>query len=155
MEIIWADHWQCLQISAYLWRIQPSDGTETADTETELWGTYRKDGWDQQDAPWYETPSAHHHVLHPAGKISGDDGISAGVCIRYNRRGKANLLLQKHGRRCSDPFLCRRTEEERDSFWMWYDAATEYWHFRYRSVQNIWKSSGKCRRCSKRSAAGK
>ncbi len=43
-------------------------------------------------------------------KYQETDGIPAGVCIRYDRRGKANLLLQKHGRRCGDPFLCRRTE---------------------------------------------
>ena len=61
------------------------------------------------------TPAGCMELIH-IGKISGDDGIPAGVCIRYNRRGKANLLLQKHGRRCSDPFLCRRTERERDSF---------------------------------------
>lgn len=61
-----------------------------------------------------ETPSALSSCLTPNGKISGDDGIPAGVCIRYNRRGKANLLLlQKHGRRCSDPFLCRRTERRK------------------------------------------
>ena len=39
LELISSDYpvsYTHLQISAYLWRIQPSDGTETADTETEL-----------------------------------------------------------------------------------------------------------------------